>query len=300
MSTELTEADRNEISAGEFTGLSQSLSTGLTQTGELPGCILSGPLSRVMEELGRREAISKTLTARSECPNPRCVRGELFVDGVRLSCPLFGSKFCDLHKRMVATGKRSLKDCLEQRGFPRRYLRMMSGHKPTDAVKTANHWGLRGNLIFSGAVGVGKSFAAVLAVCRWGGSRIERCLVRPDNNPDEIARVTASRCGWFRAASLLSVGDHAEAARAEAKRLSLVVIDDLGAESAGDWSLSMLSDVLSERYDNELQSIVTTNIPDGGKLASRYDSRIADRLLDDDGVYAVCGGPSMRGVGQDG
>ena len=78
-----------------------------------------------------------------------------------------------------------------------------------------------------------------------------------------------------------------------------VRIEDIQKLVASRYNVSR-SDILSERYDNELQSIVTTNIPDAGQLASRYDSRIADRLLDDDGVYAVCGGPSMRGVGQDG
>lgn len=60
--------------------------------------------------------------------------------------------------------------------------------------------------------------------------------------------------------------DDAEAAKVAVdltetlKRAPLIVLDDFGAEKISEWSRERLLTVISERYDNELATILTSNI----------------------------------------
>lgn len=46
------------------------------------------------------------------------------------------------------------------------------------------------------------------------------------------------------------------------KEVDLLVIDDLGQENITDWSLAMLYDIINDRYERCLPTIVTTNLND--------------------------------------
>ena len=46
------------------------------------------------------------------------------------------------------------------------------------------------------------------------------------------------------------------------KEVDLLVIDDLGQENITDWSLMMLYDIINDRYENCLPTIITTNFSD--------------------------------------
>lgn len=46
------------------------------------------------------------------------------------------------------------------------------------------------------------------------------------------------------------------------KEVDLLVIDDLGQENITDWSLAMLYDIINDRYERCLPTIVTTNLSD--------------------------------------
>jgi len=244
-----------------------------------------------MEILGKRARIARNLKDRRRCPDRNCVRGRLRIDGISLECPLFGSEMCGLAKRMDGTAKATLVGYLKRRGVPVRHLDNMAGIKPTGAVREAERWNMEGNLILSGGVGVGKSFAAALAVYRWAAGRMG--IKNQGDDPDAIAMHAAQKCGWFRAASLFTVGDRAGRMREEAERLPLIVIDDLGTENGSDWAMSLLSDIMAGRYDGKRQTVITTNVGSMNRLAERYDARITDRILAG-GVFALCNGTSMR------
>lgn len=244
-----------------------------------------------METLRKRAETARRLEERGGCPDKNCRRGKLRIDGISLECSLFGSGICELAKRMDRTARASLKAYLKQRGIPIRHLDSMARMKPTGAVTEAKRWNMEGNLVLSGGVGIGKSFAAALALCRWAESRM--VIRRPCDDPDSIAAHAAAKCGWFRAAGLLTTGEKAERMRNEAARLPLIVVDDLGTENGSGWAMSLLSDIMAERYDCERQTIITTNIGSMDRLAERYDARIADRILAG-GIFAPCTGTSMR------
>jgi len=72
-----------------------------------------------------------------------------------------------------------------------------------------------------------------------------------------------------------------------AKKCSLLVLDDLGAEKATDWSSAKLDEIIDHRYLNRLATVVTLNVaPDG------LPPRLADRLFE--GKVFVLKTPSYR------
>jgi len=58
-----------------------------------------------------------------------------------------------------------------------------------------------------------------------------------------------------------------------AKKCSLLVLDDLGAEKATDWSAAKLDEVIDHRYINRLATVVTLNV-----TPNALPPRLADRL----------------------
>ncbi len=61
---------------------------------------------------------------------------------------------------------------------------------------------------------------------------------------------------------------------------ALLIIDDLGAEKASDWSLEILFDLVSSRYDEEAQLLITSNLS-VRQLTSAGYGRIVSRMADD-------------------
>lgn len=62
-----------------------------------------------------------------------------------------------------------------------------------------------------------------------------------------------------------------------AKRCDLLVLDDLGAERATDWSHAELTELISHRWNNLLPTVITTNLDAQG--LAQWDAPIASRLL---------------------
>lgn len=60
------------------------------------------------------------------------------------------------------------------------------------------------------------------------------------------------------------------------KRAGLLVMDDLGTEKAGDWSLSLLTELVDSRLAWNKPTIVTSNL--GLKQIHEMDPRLASRL----------------------
>ena len=59
----------------------------------------------------------------------------------------------------------------------------------------------------------------------------------------------------------------------------VLFIDDLGAENASDWAVSVMFLLIDRRYNNELQTLITSNYSLNG-LASRLDDRISSRIAE--------------------
>ncbi len=66
------------------------------------------------------------------------------------------------------------------------------------------------------------------------------------------------------------------------KTAPVLILDDLGAESASSWSDAVLFEILDHRYRNRLPTMIVTNCP-----LDAFDPRIASRLQDNDFVTVV-------------
>lgn len=76
-----------------------------------------------------------------------------------------------------------------------------------------------------------------------------------------------------------------------AKNVTLLILDDLGAEHETDWATSKLDQIIDFRYINQKPLIVTTML-----TLADLSSRVSDRLRE--GVTIVLKGPSFRGKGK--
>jgi DNA replication protein DnaC len=62
------------------------------------------------------------------------------------------------------------------------------------------------------------------------------------------------------------------------RKAKLLVIDDLGTENNQQgWIMSKVDSIISQRYDNKLATIITTNYGAAG-LNETYGGRILDRM----------------------
>ncbi len=118
-----------------------------------------------------------------------------------------------------------------------------------------------GWLLLAGSVGTGKTH--LLAAIAQSARRSSHFLTAPDLL-DEL------RTGY---------NDDSYAVRFDALRMSpLLLLDDLGAESATDWAEEKLFQLLNYRYNWELPTAIATNLP-LEKLPARLRSRLSDRTL---------------------
>ena len=77
------------------------------------------------------------------------------------------------------------------------------------------------------------------------------------------------------------------------KNVDLLIVDDLGVESATEWAKEKLFQLLNHRYVSRLPTIVTTNIP-----LQRQEARISSRLMQGDMVqHIIIDVPDYRGLG---
>ncbi len=119
----------------------------------------------------------------------------------------------------------------------------------------------RGWLLLAGAVGTGKTH--LLAA---------------------IAHAVSCACHFLTAPDLLDelrngYGDDSYAQRFDTLKMTpLLLLDDLGAESATDWAEEKLFQLLNHRYNWELPTAIATNLP-MEKLPARLRSRLCDRTL---------------------
>ena len=136
-------------------------------------------------------------------------------------------------------------------------------------------------LYLAGQVGTGKTHTAWSAVGHW-------CL---ETGIVPFAPRTQGIEGWSTAGPTiiftrmtdllddLRPGDGARQRVRDCQNAALLVIDDVGAEKASEWTQERLYSVIDHRYANCLPMIVTSNIPPV-KLADQTGERAASRLAE--------------------
>ena len=91
----------------------------------------------------------------------------------------------------------------------------------------------------------------------------------------------------------LRPGDDARQRVRDCQNARLLVIDDVGAEKASEWTQERLYSVIDHRYANCLPLIVTSNLPPA-KLAEQTGDRAASRLAEMCKVVAMTGTDRRR------
>jgi DNA replication protein DnaC len=129
----------------------------------------------------------------------------------------------------------------------------------------------RGTMAMSGDTGSGKNVAAVYAAVRKGG-----------------AYYLATRLGD------LALGDNPRLR--ELARVPLLVLDELGRENTIGATQSRMVGLLTERHDDRLATLITTNLPPV-QFGERYGKHLLDRIQNSGG-YIELKGESRRRKGE--
>lgn len=160
-------------------------------------------------------------------------------------------------------------------GIPARTLRAALEARDEGPVQLARTWVASGKpwLVLMGSVGTGKSVGAAWALLQLRGSAL-----------------------WVSAAELATkAGGFSGAEFAERlKGVEVLVVDDVGTEHANDFAKAVMAEVLTFRHEQELRTIVTTNLA-GDVFRARMGTRLADRIRSAC-VAREFGGASLRGA----
>jgi len=159
---------------------------------------------------------------------------------------------------------------------PERTLRASVDPKPTQALECAREW-LAGEklwLVLLGSTGLGKSVAAAWALRQCANAGVG--------------------VAWVQAAGLASmVGGFDNVARFERlQHVAVLCLDDLGLEHDSGFGRSLLGELLQARHENQLRTILTTNLS-GADFRARVGERVADRIRADC-IAKELRGESMR------
>ena len=181
----------------------------------------------------------------------------------------------EAREREIEKARHRLEAAMRDSQAPARSARIvMSGEaKETRAMAAVRAFMASGgsSLVLAGGKGCGKSTAAVWAIAH----RLD---------------------GYFRYAGELAGLSRDDDERRKITRSRLLVIDDLGVEYLDDkgWFAAFFDEVIVRRHDNELKTIITTNLPKA-KFSARYRSeRVLDRLST--GMFVEIPEGSMRGA----
>ncbi|MCL4545676.1 MAG: ATP-binding protein [Chloroflexi bacterium] len=76
----------------------------------------------------------------------------------------------------------------------------------------------------------------------------------------------------------------------QVREAPLLVLDDLGAQSGTAWAQEKLFQIVNHRYNHNLPTVVTTNVP-----LEQLDSRLASRMTDRGSTLLLIKAPDFRG-----
>jgi DNA replication protein DnaC len=160
-------------------------------------------------------------------------------------------------------------------------------------------WAERGTeaqgLYLAGPVGTGKTHAAWMTLGLW-------CLVTgtiPYTPRTQGVEGWSTAGPWLiftRVTDLLDdlrPGDDSRQRVRDCQNARLLVLDDIGAEKASEWTAERLYTIVDHRYANCLPLIVTSNLPPS-KLADQTGERTASRLAEMCEVVAMTGTDRRR------
>jgi DNA replication protein DnaC len=156
--------------------------------------------------------------------------------------------------------------CLDNFEFRRNELERSDSENLRHALEIAKAYAVEpsGWLVFTGTYGCGKThLAAAIANerVRMGGSALFIVV------PDLLDHLRAS----FNPQSLVRYDNRFD----EVRRAPLLVLDDLGTESATAWAKEKLFQLLNHRYVARMPTVITT-----ARLIEDLDPKISIRLLD--------------------
>ena len=178
-----------------------------------------------------------------------------------------------LEKQFTAAAMRQLEDTRRVEGLPDSLRERLSEdmHETPSTVALEAPAAL---VVLSGGVGCGKSLAAAAWLL--------------------AGQLEGVRGLWMTAARLARWPRYDEDRMSELLTVRRLVIDDLGDEYLDEKGayLSLLDEVVNERYGNARPTVLTTNL-NAVAFKIRYGPRIADRIREA-GKFESVDGPSLR------
>jgi DNA replication protein DnaC len=168
-------------------------------------------------------------------------------------------------------------------GVPTLFREGLKTPKQTMAIKGATKWALAPKtfLVLHGEHGTGKSFAAAYVLYLLN----RKNMLKTWQHPMSWKGIKAMWLSAYRAATR---DEFFEAARIA----PLLVLDDLGSEENTQRSKKRIADIVSERYNQTLPTVLTMN-EDALRLSDMYETRTADRVVGA-GLTVYCGGENIR------
>ena len=203
----------------------------------------------------------------------------------------------DLRTAAIEKCKRTCEMYIGKMGIPSRTLNAARSAEQTAAVKAVLEAGDSEMLILSGGVGCGKSVAAakwivdgIMDEKRW---KLSRGVDYYDNTIEYYFQNNDASV-WVSATQLSRIDHYDGEGIAKFTKCSRLVIDDMAVEymDAKGFYLSLLDEILNDRYANKRATVMTTNF-DAERFKERYGERIIDRIREAGRFYG-CGSESLR------
>lgn len=172
--------------------------------------------------------------------------------------------------------------------------------QPIDVGEPVMEWANLGRqaqgLYLAGPVGTGKTHAAWMAVATW-------CSAAGVVPRDGYYSEQYQGGGWHGSTVIftrmtdllddLRPGEAAVQRVRDCQNAKLLILDDLGAEKASEWTQERLYSVIDHRYVNCLPLLVTGNLPPV-KLGEQTGDRVASRLAEMCTVVPMTGADRRR------
>ena len=239
-----------------------------------------------MNRLHRAYSVAENVT---ECRG--CDNGKISVElkdksKYFIPCPLLNEECRQGKELLQKLNRQAFNGVIAVAGLPTLFRKGLENPKRTTAICGASRWAqnLKTFLVLHGEYGTGKSFAAAYALYLL----FRKNMLKNWKYPTSWAVLRAM---WLSAYRATARDELFESARIT----PLLVLDDLGSEESTQRAKKRIADIVSERYNQMLPTIITMNF-DTLKLSDMYDDRTADRVIGA-GNAVYCGGESLRLAG---